>query len=127
MGNIARGFFITAIGYGILGMLLGLHMAIAQDHGQRPTHAHILVIGWVSFFLFGMFYLHFGKVVSRMLARVHFWLAEASLAGLVVGLWLIYSGKTQYEPIAAVSSIVYALSFVVFALAAIPALQAQTE
>ena len=127
MSNIARGFFITAIGYGILGMLLGLHMAITQNHEQRPTHAHILVIGWVSFFLFGLFYLHFGKVVSRMLARVHFWMAEVAIAGLVVGLWLIYSGKPQFEPIAAVSAITYALSFVVFALVAIPALQAQTE
>lgn len=127
MSNIARGFFITAIGYGILGMLLGLHMAMTNDHGQRPTHAHILVIGWVSFFLFGMFYLHFGKMVSRTLARVHFWMAEVALAGIVVGLWLIYEGKPQYEPIAAVSAITYALSFVVFAVVAIPALQAQTE
>lgn len=127
MSSIARGFFITAIAYGVLGMLLGLQMAITQDHGQRPTHAHILVIGWVSFFLFGLFYLHFGRAVSRTLARVHFWMAEVALAGIIVGLWLIYSGRPQYEPIAAVSAITYALSFIVFAVVAIPVLQAQTE
>jgi hypothetical protein len=37
----------------------------------------------------------------------------------------IYSGKTEYEPIAAVSSIAYALSFLVFAVTAILALWAR--
>lgn len=53
MRAVARGFFTAAIAYGLLGMLLGLHMVIGHDHGQRPTHAHVMVIGWVSFAIFG--------------------------------------------------------------------------
>ena len=63
-----------------------------------------MVIGWVSFFLFGLFYLHFGQSVRQWLAVMHFVVAEVSLLGLTIGLWLLYSGETQYEPVAAISS-----------------------
>jgi cbb3-type cytochrome oxidase subunit 1 len=127
MNSIAKGFFITAIIYGLLGMLLGLEMAISQNHGQMPTHAHTMVIGWLSFSLFGFYYFQFGKVVSRTLSLLHFWMAQCALIGLIIGLLLVYSGKTEYEPIAAVSSIAYALSFLVFTVAAIPVLWARKE
>ena len=121
MNTIAKWFMTTAIVYGLLGMLLGLHMAMSHDHGQRPTHAHIMVIGWVSFFLFGLFYFHFGQLVRQWLAVAHFVLAQVSLLGLTIGLWLLYSGETQYEPIAAVSSMGYAVSFLIFAAVSVPA------
>lgn len=124
MRGLARWFFVTALVYGVLGMLLGLEMAIRHDHGQLPTHAHIMVIGWLSFAVFGMFHSVHGHATPKLLAHIHFWLAQLSLAGLVVGLYLIYGGKTQYEPIAAVSSIAYAVSFLLFVLVAIPAMRA---
>ena len=125
MSGIARGFFIASIVYGLLGMLLGLEMGISHNHGQMPTHAHVMVIGWVSFSLFGFYYVHFGAAMSRPLSLLHSWMAQISLVALVVGLWLFYAGKTQYEMIAAVSSIAYAVSFLVFAVAAIPVLWAR--
>ena len=127
MHSVARGFLISAIVYGVLGMLLGLHMGITHNHGQMPTHAHIMVIGWVSFFLFGIYYLQFGKVTSRALSLTHFWLAQCAFIALVTGLWLIYSGRNQFEPVAAVSSIAYALSFLVFAAAALPVFWARRD
>src|SRR5262245_972302 len=122
MGGIARGFFTAAIVYGLLGMGLGLHMAIAHDHGQMPTHAHIMVIGWLSFAVFGVFYYLLGKSVPRVLSLVHVWLAQVSMAGLVIGLFLIYSGRVEFEPVAAISSTLYAVSFLVFAIAALLAM-----
>jgi len=80
-----------------------------------------MVIGWVSFFLFGLFYFHFGQLVRQWLAVAHFVLAQVSLLGLTIGLWLLYSGETQYEPIAAVSSMGYAVSFLIFAAVSVPA------
>src|SRR5690349_9500297 len=44
MNAIARGFLVSAVVYGLLGMLLGLQMGISHNHGQMPTHAHIMVI-----------------------------------------------------------------------------------
>ncbi len=114
MTGIARNFFMTAVGYGLLGMLLGLHMAMSQDHGQMPTHAHIMVIGWVSFALFGFYYHLMGDRVPVLAARIHFWLAELSFLGIAVGLWLLYSG-TAGDALPAFSSIAYAISFLIFA------------
>jgi hypothetical protein len=101
-------------------MLLGLHMAMTQDHGQMPTHAHIMVIGWLSFAVFGFFYHVFGDRVSRVLSAIHCVLAELSLLGIVIGLLLFYGGSPEYEPIAAISSLVYAASFLLFAIVAWP-------
>jgi hypothetical protein len=127
MSHLGRAFFTSALIYGALGMALGLDMAMRHNHGQMPTHAHIMVVGWLSFAVFGLFYMTHGDRVSRLLARLHFWLAQLSFAGLVVGLWLIYSGRTQFEPVAAVSSLAYAASFLLFAVVAICAMRSQPE
>ena len=123
MVSIARLFFGAALAYGVLGFLFGLHMAMSQDHGQMPTHAHIMVIGWVSFALFSFFYHLFGEKVSKALSLIHFWLAQISLIGLVIGLWLFYSGKPEFEPVAAISAMGYAASFLLFAGVAWPVLR----
>jgi cbb3-type cytochrome oxidase subunit 1 len=115
MTGVARGFLGAAVIYGIVGLVLGLKMAISHDHDQIPAHAHVNLIGWASFFLFAIFYHSFGEKVSNLLARIHFWLAQISLLGLTVGLYLIYSGQTQFEPLAATSALTYAASFLVFA------------
>ena len=120
MTGVARIFFIASLVFGMAGILLGLSMAMRGDHGQMPTHAHIMVIGWVSFFLFGLYYLQFGKATSRALSLVHFWLAQCAFVALMTGLWLIYSGRNQFEPVAAVASTAYAISFLIFAAAAVP-------
>lgn len=126
MQGIGKAFFVSALIYGVLGMLLGLHMGISKNHAQMPTHAHILVIGWLSFAVFGFFYAHFGSAVSITLARLHLWLAQISLACLVIGLWLLYSGQTRYEPVVALSSMAYAVSFLVFAAVAMPVLRTRS-
>lgn len=121
MTSVGKWFVTTAIAYGVLGMLLGLHIAMTHDHGQMPTHAHIMVIGWVSFFLFGLFYLQFGRHVSLWMSVAHLVMAQLSMLGLVTGLWLLYSGQSQYEPVAAFSALGYAFSFLVFAFVGLPA------
>ena len=118
MRGIAKAFFLTAVVYGVLGMLLGLDMAMRHDHAELPTHAHIMVVGWLSFAVFAFFYHLLGEAVPRWLALTHLWLAQVSLAVMVVGLWLYYAGQTQYEPLAAIGALGYAVSFLVFAVAA---------
>lgn len=125
MQGIGKAFFASALVYGVLGMLLGLHMGISKNHAQMPTHAHIMVVGWLSFAVFGLFYAHYENAVSRVLARLHLWLAQISFAGLTMGLWLLYSGQSQYEPIVALSSMAYAISFLVFVAVAIPVMRAR--
>jgi hypothetical protein len=126
MNGIGKAFFVSALIYGVLGMLLGLHMGISKNHGQMPTHAHILVVGWLSFAVFGLFYSLHESAVPKLMARLHLWLAQISLAGLVIGLWLLYSGQSQYEPMVALSSVAYAASFLVFVAVAIPVMRTRS-
>ena len=125
MKGLGRAFFASALVYGILGMLIGLHMGMSKDHAQTPTHAHILVVGWLSFAIFGLFYAAYEHAVPPLLARIHFWLAQVSLAGLAIGLWLLTAGRAQFEPVVVVSSIAYLVSFILFAFVVLPVMRAR--
>ncbi|MFN0264228.1 hypothetical protein ACKTEK_10165 [Tepidamorphus sp. 3E244] len=115
MTGVARVFFLSALIYGLAGMMLGISMAASHDHGQMPTHAHTMVIGWLSFAVFGLFYHHFPAAAGSTLARMHMWVAEVSLLVLIVGLFLLYGGNTALAPMLAIASIIYAASFAMFA------------
>jgi hypothetical protein len=122
MIGTARVFFIGSIAFGLLGIVLGLAMAISQDHSAMPAHAHVLVIGWLSFAVFGFFYHLFPTAAASMAARIHCWLATVSAPLLFVAVYLVVTGNTAVEPLAATASIAYALSYVAFAAAAWPVL-----
>jgi cbb3-type cytochrome oxidase subunit 1 len=123
MQGLAARFFGSAIVYAILGMMLGLHMGMSKDHTQMPTHAHILVVGWVSFAVFGIFYHLFPSAAATFLAKVQFWLAQLSQLALVVGLSLLFSGNAEADPIAAVASIGLLVSMILFGVIALPVLR----
>ena len=121
MKGLSAQFFGSALVYAILGMVLGNVMGASGDHSQMPTHAHLMLIGWVSFAIFGLFYHLFAERGATLLARAHFWLAQATYIVLVVALYLVFSGHPDIgEPIAAAASIGFLLSMVLFAVVALP-------
>jgi cbb3-type cytochrome oxidase subunit 1 len=121
MTGLASRFFASALIYAVLGMTLGLVMGMTEDHAQMPTHAHILVVGWVSFALFGFFYHLFPAAAASRLAAVHFWLAEASLLIMLTGLVQIFMGRADAgQPFAAAGSIGLLASTILFAIVAWP-------
>ena len=123
MQGLAARFFGSAIVYGILGMALGLHMGMSKDHTQMPTHAHLLVVGWVSFAIFGIFYHLFPSAAASFLAKLQFWLAQLSLVTLIIGLALLFSGHEEGEPFAAIGSTGLLISLVLFGVLALPVLR----
>jgi hypothetical protein len=123
MSGLPAWFFGSAILYGLLGLLLGNIMGASGDHSQMPTHAHVMLIGWVSFAIFGMFYHVFPERARALPARLHFWLAQVSFLALAVGLFLIFSGRIAGEPIAAIASVAYLLSMLLFGLVVLPVLR----
>jgi hypothetical protein len=121
MRGVSAWFFGSAVVYGMLGVLLGNIMGASEDHSQLVTHAHMLLIGWVSFAIFGFFYHLFPGRAASLLARVHFGLAQISYLALIAALFLIFSGNTgPGTPIAGVASVAYLLSFILFAVIALP-------
>jgi hypothetical protein len=57
----------------IAGMIWGILMGISQDRSTMPAHAHLNLLGWVSLFLFGIYY-HLHPAVDRSrLASLQIW------------------------------------------------------
>ncbi|MCM3636086.1 hypothetical protein M3152_00030 [Sporosarcina luteola] len=77
---------ISAI-FGVIGAFLGSHMAGAGSYAFRPIHAHILVVGWLSVFAWGVFYKVF-KVRAKKMVAAHGWTAIIGSIGLTAGMWL---------------------------------------
>ncbi|HET7197492.1 MAG TPA: hypothetical protein VFI86_02415 [Burkholderiales bacterium] len=48
--------FRAAVLFVLAGMAWGIQMAVSGNHQAFPAHAHLNLLGWVSLFLFGVFY-----------------------------------------------------------------------
>jgi cbb3-type cytochrome oxidase subunit 1 len=122
MQGVARNFFTLAVIYAVVGMLLGLSMAISQDHTQTPTHAHIMVLGWLTSSVFAFVYHLVPAARNSKLAVIHFWLAAISGIGLVGGLFVLYGGNPSIEPLLGVSAIAFIIATMLFAFIVLRAL-----
>jgi small-conductance mechanosensitive channel len=120
MQGVARNFFILGIVMAIAGLMLGLKMAITEDHGQMPVHAHIMVAGWLMSAVFGFFYHLFPVARQNKLATIHFWMHAVGIVVLTVSLYFVLAGNPGVEPVTAVASILFFLGVLLFAWIAIP-------
>ena len=73
--------------FGLIGTVLGSHMAGAGSPAFRPIHAHILLVGWLSLFAWGVFYRIY-KVRAKKLVTIHGWTGIIGAIGLTSGMWL---------------------------------------
>jgi hypothetical protein len=107
--------FRAAVIFAMLGMTWGIVMAISEDHAAMPAHAHLNLLGWVSLFLFGLFYrLHPALEASRLaLAQVALWIAATAI--LTTGVGLITAGQHAGDPIAGVGAFLALADMALFA------------
>ncbi len=120
MQGVARNFFILALIYAVVGMALGLHMSISQDHGQMSTHAHRMVAGWLMSVVFEFFHHLFPAVARGRLATIHFWLTAVSGAVLLVSLFFLLAGNSSIEPLLAAASLAFYAAMFLFVVVALP-------
>ena len=123
MKGAARLFFILAIAYAVTGMALGIYMAASHNHVQMPTHAHIMVAGWLMSSVFAFFYHLFPEIGARTMARVHFWIQGLSGVVLVVSLFVLLNGNEAIEPVTALASVGFLIGMLVFIWNALPVLR----
>ncbi len=114
--SFANRYFRAAVLYALIGMSWGIYMAISEDHGTYPAHAHLLLLGWASMALYGAIYRLCPKAADGTLPRIHFWLAQAALVVMIPGVALAHSGHAMGEPLAAVGSLATILAMALFAL-----------
>jgi hypothetical protein len=79
-----------------------------------PAHAHLNLLGWVSLFLFGIFY-HLHPAIDRSrtaILQVWAWIGATVL--MAIGVGLIHTGRSIGDPIAAVASILILADMLLF-------------
>jgi len=106
--------FQAAVLLVVVGMIWGIFMAISQDHSTFPAHAHLNLLGWVSLFLFGIFY-HLHPAIDRSriaLAQVWIWIVATVVLTLAVA--LVHTGHVIGDPIAAVGSTILLADMLLF-------------
>ena len=73
--------------FGLIGTILGSKMSGDMDYSLRPIHAHILLVGWLSVFAWGIFYKIY-RVKYKKLVTIHGILAMTGAFGLTFGMWM---------------------------------------
>ena len=115
MQGTARWFFTSAVLFALAGMALGIRMGVSHNHDQIPTHAHVMLVGWVNAALMGFFYHQFPVLGAARLAHVHFVVQTAGAVVMTGSLWLIYGGNEAVRPGAAIGSIGVTVGMLIFA------------
>jgi peptidoglycan/LPS O-acetylase OafA/YrhL len=106
--------FQAAVVLVVAGMIWGIVMAASGDHAAMPAHAHLNLLGWVSLFLFGIYY-HLHPALDRgkaAIVQVCVWIAATVV--LTIGVALVHTGHEVGDPIAAVGSLVVLADMLLF-------------
>src|SRR5215216_5876908 len=95
--------FRLAVLFVIAGISMGIGMAVSQDHSIMPAHAHLNLLGWVSLFLFGIYYERRPALDGSRLALIQVGLWSAGTIILTIAVAGIHLGYTAMDPVAALA------------------------
>ena len=73
--------------FGFIGVFIGSKMSGDMDYSLRPIHAHIVLVGWLSVFAWGIFY-YIVPVRKLILVKIHSIFGMVGAFGLTFGMWL---------------------------------------
>ena len=113
MKSISFWFFILGVASVLIGMVWGIQMSATHDHLLSPAHAHLNLLGWVSFSIFAFYYHLVPDAAEGTLPQVHFTLAVSGLVLIVPGIAMAIQG--QGETLAKLGSVLSVLNMLVFA------------
>ncbi len=101
---------MTAFGYAVIGLLLGIYMAGSKNHGQLVTHANIMLLGFVASFIYGVCYKLWLSNTSGKLVGLQYYYHQVGAAALIISLFLMYGGFASERvlgPILGISSLLF--------------------
>lgn len=110
-----RKYLVWALCYAVAGMGLGILMGISQNHAQHVTHAHTLLVGFVTSLIYGV--IHKLWLTGKMprLAMAQFIVHHAGAVTMFVGLLLLFGNVlplAQLDPVLALASVTVMLGAV---------------
>ena len=112
MKGVSLWFMLLAVVSVILGMVWGIQMSATHDHTLSPAHAHLNLLGWVSFAIFAFYYRLVPAAAEGVLPKLHLALALAGLVAIVPG--IVMAITERGETLAKIGSVLSLLSMVVF-------------
>lgn len=115
MPRIANLYFRTAIIFLIVGIGMGLKMAITEDHSVIGAHAHANLLGWVTMAIFGGYHALNPRKAERRLAMIQYYIYTAGVAVMVPSLYFMLLGNMALEPVVAAAAIVTFVGVLLFA------------
>jgi hypothetical protein len=93
---------------------LGYSNGLSQDHSAFPAHAHNNLLGFVSLFLFGIYYYLHPTLEQDRAARIQIWVWIVATAILDVGVGMVHTGHPNGDPIAAIGSFIALAAMLLF-------------
>jgi uncharacterized membrane protein len=99
-------FLRLSVLFVVLGVSLGYWMGATHNFIVSPVHAHINLLGWVSMFLYGLFYRVFPEAALGWLPKVHLGLAVVGLPVMMVGLTIQLLAMASLMPVVPILMIV---------------------
>lgn len=90
MRSFDRHYLIWALCYAAAGMTLGIYMGASGNHGQFVSHAHILLVGFVTSLIYAVIHRLWLTAPSGGLATLQFVLHQAGSLAMFSGLLLLY-------------------------------------
>jgi len=99
MKRFDRAYLIWALCYAAAGMALGIYMGISRNHGQFVTHAHVMLVGFVTSLIYAVIHRLWLTAPSRALATVQFILHQAGSLAMFAGLTLVYGGMASEDQV----------------------------
>lgn len=107
--QIDKQYLASALAYATLGMALGVYMGASQHHEQHVTHAHILLVGFVTSFIYGVVHKLWPIRRYATLAKAQFIVHHAGALLMFAGLFLLFGGfvpETRIGPVLGIASVV---------------------
>lgn len=112
MRGLSFAFLICGTVAVLTGMAWGIQMSASGDHSLSPAHAHLNLLGWVTFAIYGFYYHLVPRAAASRLAWPHFGVAVVGLVILVPGIVMALTGAG--ETLAKLGSLLTILSALIF-------------
>jgi hypothetical protein len=104
LANYAKWLIRIASVYSLIGAMIGSDLAGRKDYSMVPGHAHILVVGWLTLFAYGIFYYVFKEISMKKTAKLHAWTSLLGGGLMPLSMLIYYKNETTLTTIMFIST-----------------------
>lgn len=104
LANYAKWLIRIAAVYSLIGAMIGSDLAGRKDYSMVPGHAHILVVGWLTLFAYGIFYYVFKEISMKKTAKLHAWTSLLGGGLMPLSMLIYYKNETTLTTIMFIST-----------------------